>query len=257
MDEHTRNGVLHLGFSSLASEKWLVHGFSTRRGGVSEGAWRSLNLGGAGGYDRASVAENRRRFLVALGIEPRPVAGPKQVHKADVLVVENGLECAEADAVVCARAGIPLMVLGADCPLVMLADTRIHALGLVHSGRRSTVLHIVRRAVAVMRERFGSRAGDIKAGISPAIGPDCYEVDELSAKPFMDAFGGRFARKGPIGEGVLLDLPGAIGAELVQEGVLSVERASECTHCNAERFYSYRRDGPPTGRMGLLGFILP
>ena len=104
-----------------------------------------------------------------------------------------------------------------------------------------------------MRAEFGTRPENVIGGIGPGILASCYEVDEPAAAPFREAFGGRFIK--PVGERFLVDLPGAIEADLAAAGVRSIHVIRRCTHCEADAFYSYRRDGPKTGRVGLLGQI--
>jgi len=253
MSDSAGSGVSFSTFRRLEKPEWLVHGYSHRGGGVSTGPYRSLNLGTRVGDEPRLVAENRERFLKALGLELGPVVAPRQVHGARVLVVRDGTERGEADAVVCATPGIPVMVLGADCPLVLLLDVHRRAFGVVHSGRRSTTAHIVSRTLDAMKRHFGTRAQDVAAGIGPAIQGGCYEVDETAALPFQEAFGGRFVERRA--ERFFLDLPAAVSDELARDGVSRIEVLKRCTHCEERVFFSYRRDGKPTGRMGLLACL--
>jgi len=246
--------VSFLTFPGFSNVGWLKHGYSLRLGGVCAGAAASLSLGAGAREASEEILENRKRFLRALNISASKIVVPRQVHGADVLVVNDGSESGEADGAICDKAGIPLMVLGADCPLVLLADSRTRAFAVVHSGRRSTIRHIAVRAIEAMIRHFGTRAEDVLAGVGPGIQASCYEVDDKTAEEFSDAFCGRFIS--PRGSRFVLDLPGAIAFDLNEIGVLRVDMIDRCTHCEVDLFHSYRRDGKYAGRMGLLACIV-
>src|SRR5262245_11673846 len=55
-------------------DRGAIVAFSTRRGGVSPPPFDSLNLGRSTDDDPAAVAENRRRFLSSLDLDPERVA---------------------------------------------------------------------------------------------------------------------------------------------------------------------------------------
>ncbi|HEX7389153.1 MAG TPA: laccase domain-containing protein, partial [Acidiphilium sp.] len=79
------------------------HGFFTRKGGVSEGAYSSLNCSVFGKDDPEHVAENRLRAARAIGATPSSLTGVRQVHGARVITVASPLDATagiEADAMV-------------------------------------------------------------------------------------------------------------------------------------------------------------
>src|SRR5690242_17341165 len=74
--EHKANGLRILQADALTKIPWLVHGFSTRPGGVSElHGEKVLNLGFAEWDVKEKVLENRRRFQSALNAEDLTLCG--------------------------------------------------------------------------------------------------------------------------------------------------------------------------------------
>jgi YfiH family protein len=239
------------------------HGFTTRRGGVSAAPFDTLNLGMKWGDARAHVIENRRRLQVASGVERIFVA--RQVHGASVLQVSAGDVLAdvaqiEADGLFSDAPGIALGAYVADCIPVLMADERTGAFAAVHAGWRGTLAGVVPAAVRRMVDELGVQPGDLRVALGPAIGVCCFEVGE----EVVEAVARAIPR-------VLVPASGAIQRAangrahvdlkrlnvmlLEAEGVpaLSIDAGPECTSCDRERFFSYRRDKGETGQ--AIGFI--
>jgi polyphenol oxidase len=191
---------------ALALRPFPFHGagvtaiVTTRHGGVSTGAYASLNLGDHVGDDHEAVLENRRRLCDALGVVRLTVAD--QQHGARVAVIgaalagrgHAGAEDAraalpETDAMVTNLAGVALATIVADCAPVVLFDPVRQAVGVAHCGRRGAVLGVLPRTVETMRATFGCQAADLLAGIGPAIGADSYEIGLAEAADVAAAFG--------------------------------------------------------------------
>src|SRR6185437_15618671 len=114
-----------------------AHGFFTRRGGVSQGPYASLNCSLSGDDRRDAVLENRARAAAALGADPARLIGLHQVHGADVVRVTEPLrpgEGARADAMATVRPGIALGIITADCAPVLFADAEAGVIGAAHAG---------------------------------------------------------------------------------------------------------------------------
>jgi hypothetical protein len=177
---------------------------TTRHGGVSGGAYGSLNLGLHVGDDADAVLANRRRVAVALGAAPADFVFCAQSHRAEVATVtaadrgrgrgRGSVTDADApagvDAVVTAEPGVVLAVLVADCVPIVLYDPVAHVLACVHAGWRGTVAGVTTAAVARMRE-LGSDPADLLAGIGPSIQPSRYQVGEDVRDAAQAAFGDR------------------------------------------------------------------
>jgi len=217
--------------------------FSTRQGGVSEGAFESLNLGLLTHDEAAHVAENRRRLCAALGVDPELLSLNKQVHAATVNRAEAGRRGREGDGLWTDERGLPMLKLTADClPIALARVNGSPALALLHAGRRGLLEGIVEAGVAAL-------GGELAAVIGPGIGPCCYEVGDDIAADYRDRFGdeavkGRNLDLWTVGERVLRDA-----------GVEAVQRLDLCTACDSQQFFSHRRDGPVTGRQGVIGYV--
>ena len=256
-----------LQLAELYQYKDLVHGFSTRRGGVSQPPFFSLNLSLDVGDDSASVGENRRLFLSDLGIGNKPLVKTKQVHEDQILVIDRETACAvgfpeavrfaPADALITAVGGIILAVSVADCVPLLLFDRKEGVVATVHGGWRSTAARLGSKVVRKMGEIFGTRPEDIVVGIGPAIGPCCYEVDEPVISAFSDLSPRWQEWVQEEGRGHWhLDLIRANQTLLLEVGVPQGQIFSSgiCTSCQQELFFSHRRDGGKTGRM--MGLIM-
>jgi YfiH family protein len=201
--------------------------FTTRRGGVSEGPYASLNLGLRTEDDPERVAENRERIRSAAGAA-RLLQG-RQVHGTRVMVDGQGIE--EADGQVTSAPGVAAVVLVADClPVALAGPERV---GVVHAGWRGLAGGVLEEGVQAV--------GAVAAAIGPGIGPCCYEVgDDLRA-----VFGTSERT---------LDLKAIARARLQAAGVREIHDCGLCTACEAERFFSHRRDRGVTGRQAGLAW---
>jgi YfiH family protein len=201
--------------------------FTTRRGGVSEGPFASLNLGLATDDDDERVRANRDRVLARTGAAR--LAQAYQVHGTTVAVDAD--ERVEADGQVTTRPGVAAIVLTADCLPVALAGP--DAIGVVHAGWRGLAAGVLEAGVAA--------TGAVAAAIGPGIGPCCYEVgDDVRA-----VFGTT---------GRTLDLKAIARARLQAAGVAEIHDCGLCTACDADRFFSHRRDRGVTGRQAGLAW---
>jgi len=211
--------------------------FSTRLGGVSEPPFDSLNLGLLTEDAEEAVAENRRRLAAALGLAPEQVVFARQVHGTRLLHHPRAGGVVEADGHIVVEPGLAPLVFVADCLPVALYGPG--GLAMVHAGWRPLAGGILAAAA--------ESVGATRAAIGPGIGPCCYEVGEevLSA----------FAGLGDVAEGRMLDLPEVARRLLAEAGVESVESAGLCTSCEAELFFSHRRDRGRTGRQAGIGWI--
>jgi len=217
--------------------------FSTRQGGVSGGRFESLNLGMLTHDEATLVAENRRRLCATLGADPEQLAMNKQVHAATVNRAEAGERGRDGDGLWTDEPGLPLLKLTADClPIALGRVDGSPALALLHAGRHGLLEGIVEAGVAAL-------GGRLAAVIGPGIGPCCYEVGADIAADYRARFGDEALR------GRNLDLWAVSERVLRDAGVESVERLDLCTACDSARFFSHRRDGPVTGRQGVIGYV--
>jgi YfiH family protein len=198
----------------LAGCDWLEHGFGTRRT-VWDAAGR--------------------------------LASAKQVHSSRCLYAATAGRIGEADALITDQPGLLLAVRTADCLPIFVADPEHRAVAAIHAGWRGIVAGILAEVLGRMAERFGSRPDALLVALGPAIGACCYEVGPEVAARFRELFPEREDLNGR----ARLDLAEAARRQLLEAGVRQEQLALAglCTRCLADEFYSWRRDGPRTGRM--------
>ncbi len=281
--QRVHRGLRILQVPALAKLPWLVHGFSTRVGGVSKlKGKRVLNLGFTEWDTRENVKQNRRRLQAALDAHEMKLVPLLQFHSDAILRFASApTEPARADASVTKNAGLLLAVQTADCVPILLVDAKNRAAATVHAGWRGTLARIVEKAIGRMHMEFGTRSESLLAAIGPAIGECCYEVGtEVAA-----AFSGQFAnaaeffdelRTGdepnplqwlnmmppghqPPPKKVLLDLRKANRSQLLAAGVPAgnIFVSDLCTGCRRDLLFSYRKEGSQSGRMMAVIGIRP
>ncbi len=227
----------------------VPHAFTTRRGGVSAGAFAARDGAGLNLDDRednpADVAENRRRVAQALGFKAEQVARLNQIHGLDVVEAHSaGVQT--ADALVSRTPGLLLAIGTADCYPLLLADEEAGIIGAAHAGWKGTLGQIGARTVEAMT-RLGATPATIRAAVGPGICGAHYEVSAEVAGQFRAA--GMAESVSAVGGGEHLDLAGANRAGLLAAGLLP-EHLWVSGRCSTEdEFYSYRRDSGRTGRM--------
>jgi polyphenol oxidase len=221
------------------------HGFFTRRSGVSDGLYASLNCGFGSGDASETVARNRAIAMERLNLPADHLATCYQIHSATVATIEElwAPEAApRADAMVTRVPGIALGILTADCAPILFRDPIAGIIGAAHGGWRGAFAGIVEATIACM-EANGAERARIRAAIGPCIARGSYEVgpefpqpfvaeDSASASCFTPAF-----RTGHF----MFDLPGYIEHRLARSGIGSVQRAANDTVAEEEHFFSYRR----------------
>jgi len=286
----SRNGVSLLQVPAWrgrnAVNKWLWHGFSTRRGGTSraycgEGEAGELNLGFTAADEREAVVQNRRLLAEAVtGESDTPIVALRQFH-SNLVIVVSGADAGrerprKADGAITAEPGLLIAIQTADCIPVLVADKRRRVVGAFHAGWRGTVKRIVELGVGRMRLEFGSQPEDLIAAIGPGVGQCCYAVGEEVVTEFESQF--RYGRdlfrevfdsdpvrtkypmlfltqRAPghaaIGPAVHLDLIEANRRQLLDAGVKAsaISLTGGCTNCHTDMFFSHRASRGHAGRM--------
>jgi YfiH family protein len=216
--------------------------FSTRRGGVSEPPFHTLNLGRSTADRPEAVDENRRRLLVSLGLDPLRLATAGQVHGDAVSRVEVPGHTADCDALFTREPGLALAVSAADCvPILFDAPGAVAA---CHAGWRGMSRGIAARVVHALVGDAGQRAGAIRVHLGPCIRVCCYEVGADVAGRFPPEAVSR------VGSSLRLDLVSAARLQLLEAGIpeSSVSDTGACTACEPDWYFSHRRDAGRTGR---------
>jgi YfiH family protein len=233
---------------------------TTRAGGVSAGAYASMNVGVAVGDAPDDVTVNRARLAAAMGAAPvflRQVHGTRvvRVGAADAAA---GAPVHEADAAVTSEPGVACVVQAADCLPVLLVAPNAAAVAAAHAGWRGLAQGVVRATVDAVCAAGACGPGDLSAWLGACIGPDAFEVgaDVVAAFGATSTGDGAGApRFRPHREGKwLADLPGLARDALSVAGVKEIAGGTWCTFNDASRFFSFRRDRV-TGRMAAAVWI--
>ncbi len=235
----------------------VAHAFFTRRGGVSEGVYASLN-GGVGSRDAPdAVRVNRGRMAAALAIAPERLAIPFQVHSADALAVDAPFsrdKRPRCDALVTATPGLGLGVTGADCGMILFVDAEARVIGAAHAGWKGALGGIVEATVAAMAA-LGARVDRIKAALGPCIAQPSYEVgpEFVAAFEADDKGSDRFFTRSVNVERSMFDLHCYIADRAARAGIAGFEDLGLDTYADEARFFSYRRathrNEPDYGRL--------
>jgi YfiH family protein len=271
---------------------WLMHGFSTRTGGMTtvykpDARTGELNLGFTASDSKETVLVNRRLFASAVSKKaaPAPLVTLKQIHSSIVQVVgktDAGDEAKhKADGMMTNKPGILLGIQTADCIPVLVADRKKRAVAAFHAGWRGTLKRIVENGVGRMRMEFGSRPEDMIAAIGPGIGACCYAVGEEVRMEFESQFAyapelfsevydsdpvkekypllfltARAPGHSNIGPALHLDLVEANRRQLLDAGLSpkNIFIQGDCTSCRTDRYFSHRADHGFTGRsLSVIG----
>lgn len=216
---------------------------TTRIGGVSSGAYASLNLGSHVGDSSEAVAENRRRLRTIL---PEAPVWLEQVHGTQAVALEAAEHGTEADAVVSRSPGRVCAIMTADCLPVVLCDRDGSVVAAAHAGWRGLCDGVLERTVASMQVPPTS----LIAWMGVAIGPSAFEVGSEVRAAFMakNVQAKAAFRPSQNPEKWFADIYLLTTQRLQECGVRAVFGGEGCTFSEPDRFFSYRRDGV-TGRM--------
>ncbi|MBU0687830.1 MAG: polyphenol oxidase family protein [Candidatus Margulisbacteria bacterium] len=166
-----------------------------------------------------------------LNIKEKDLISAEQIHGDGISVVNKrylGQKISLVDALITSEKGVPLVIRTADCAPILIYDPQKNILALVHAGRKGTELEITTKTIEKMKS-LGSNPKDLTAKIGPCIGKCCYPMD----------IGGENLKQ--------LEKAG------VQKEKIDIH--PDCTCCNTDKYYSYRGDGPGTGRMFLVAML--
>ena len=209
-------------FPSLNAIENIRHGFIVRIPGIDVSADKAEAL--------RRLDAVHRDYRKQIGVGDWPLLTAQQVHGDKIAVVDRPIhhdhEYQGCDGLITNQRKHALGVHVADCGAVYIVDPKTPAIGLVHSGKKGTELAIAAKAIAQMKQHFGSDPADLVVQLSPCVRPPHYEID--------------FAAK-------IIDQCRAAGVEHIHDSGI-------CTACDVNRYYSYRAEKGKTGRMlALLG----
>lgn len=205
---------------------------------------------------RALVAKNRKDFLSSAGIGHEKIVEPYLVHGSRAVVIDekNYKEPHRADGFITDREEIALTITVADCFPLYVSDRVKRVVGLSHAGWRGITQGIVEHTIEAFVSAFGSDPKDIFLGIGPGIQKCHFEIRDDSIDKFKH-YSSFVKEKG--NGAYTVNLQGIIIEKAIQKGIRTIEAKSECTYCESETYFSYRRDKPniPEVMLAYIGMI--
>lgn len=253
------NGVV--GFVSPLLERCGVpHAFSTRIGGVSSGAFESLNLGNPSGTpirdSDAHITANYQRLFAALGLTGRQLCRVHQVHGREVVTLRPGdtpPHGVQADALLTDSPELTLSVRTADCVPILAADVEGRFVAAIHAGWRGVIAGMLPVTLQAMRQ-LGVSPEKMIVAIGPCIGVQAFEVGEEVAGEFEQAFPEAPPVVRHTGRKPHVNLRQAVESQALRFGVPAeqIDTADLCTVRDASLFFSHRRDNGLTGRLAAV-----
>ena len=240
----------------------LMHGFSTREGGVCDVPYSSLNLHWDEDGCQADVTENYRRFAKGAGFCYEDMAIVSHEHGATVLRLDAshrgcGFDkppLTYCDGIVTNDPAVTLVTSHADCGAFFMYDPITQSIGMAHAGWKGTLAQIGFVMAKTIQQEYGAKPEDIIAVAGPCICPRCFEVDESLADTFVEAFSDPAVKlPGKPGK-AYVDLQMCSAIQFLRAGIMPehITLMDACTYENSEHFFSYRRDKGITGSMAAF-----
>jgi polyphenol oxidase len=262
MIRHEQGELAYFSYPLFEPFEQILCVVSSKKGGVSAQPFDSLNLALSVGDDPVAVMTNRERLCKTIGVEVDAMTIAQLVQGTHVELVTSssrGLNAAEkaqrfvdTDGLITNVADVPLFIFIADCAALSFFDPKRKVIGIGHAGWRGAVGGIARKMVEAMNRAFDCNPADVLVGISPSIGPCCYQVREDVFAAFQGAYpkqASTFFVQQPDGS-IHLDMWKALTYQLQSSGIQEahIELAGICTACHTDVFYSNRSEGGLSGR---------
>lgn len=259
-----KEGVGVICSERFLAEPGITHGFTTRRGGVSEPPFDTLNLGTTRDEPYSNIMENYRRLSRAYGLRFEELSLVKHEHGVNILRIDAGdagrgisrEEFDFCDGLVTNDPNVTLVTCHADCSAFFVYDRVTRSIGLAHAGWKGMFGRIGQKLVQKMQSEYGADPKDMIAAVGPCICEKCFEVERELAERFTEEFecpGIYTVRPERPGKGYV-SLRAAAVIQLMDAGVplSSVSVMKRCTVEEKELFFSYRRDGKGSGSMAAF-----
>lgn len=261
-----RKGVGFYQIPAFLDTGLVQHAFTTRKGGISQGCYASMNLSWERTTDSMETETNYRIACEALGVPADALIIVNCQHTNRVKVVSHAqagdgftrkyrADEEGFDGLITDDPSVVLCTVHGDCTPLFFLDVKRRVAALCHAGWKGLVNRIVKHVLDAMQEQFGTRPEDVLAAVGPCIQACCFEVHEDVAKPYREAFPeANGVLSGPKPDKYRVDLQRGAAYELFTWGIPAkqVTVSNLCTCCQCERFHSYRRDGKQGGSMASI-----
>ena len=228
----------------LQKFKNLKHCFFSRKNGVSEGMYKSLNCGLGSEDKEENVLQNLALVSKKIGCKKESLITLNQKHSNEVVFFNSNAEIKnklDGDAIVSTVKNIGISILTADCAPILLYDHSKKIIGCIHSGWKGALNGVIRNTVKKFEE-LNSNIDNLIAVVGPCIGKESYEVKIDFYERFIDQNlkYEKFFKKIE-GEKYIFDLRGFINKEISDSNIKNIENIVMDTFAKKEFFYSYRR----------------
>jgi YfiH family protein len=237
-----RKQLAVLEFPNISEIQDIRHGVFARHGGMSRGAYESLNISLGIGDEEKTVLKNRR--IISAYLQMGVLAFARQVHGKNVLVIDaippsvenpSFFTVGTGDALITNLTGVGLVIQVADCQAVMMADPAKRVIANVHVGWRGNTWNIVGQTINVMRNRFDCDPSKLHVGIGPSLGPCCAEFVNYKTEIPKIYWQYKDTRH-------RFDLWRITTQQLAAAGVdvKNISVSGVCTKCHSDVYFSYR-----------------
>ncbi len=254
----------YITFPILSKYDELLHCFTTRKGGVSEGPYESMNLGLGSGDDRSKVRKNYEILAEKLDIDLYSIIKPYQSHTSNIKYVGEKDrkktflkpdKLMDVDGLITDKRNVALITIHADCTPIFFYDPTKKVIGMAHAGWRGTVDNIAGKMVNELLDTMDSKPEDIKVAIGPSLGQSCFEVDKDVADIFLEKdkkFEEFMIKKGIKYHFDLWEINKYL---LMSKGIKeeNIEVSGLCTKCRNDLFFSHRGQ---KGKRGLMAGLI-
>lgn len=256
---YENDGIVTVHSNMLNRQSRIIHGFTTRLGGVSPVPFDTLNFSFSRADAHKNVIENFHRLANSRKLNYNSFVLVNHEHGNKAIRVDRR-DCGRGlfreplpycDGLVTDDPDVTLITIHADCGGIFLYDNVNHVIGLAHSGWKGTLYRMGKKLVEAMVIEYGSDPNNIKAALSPCICFDCFEVDDSLGDEFIREFRCVELAK-PAGPGkAYVNIEAALSIQLFEAGIQpsNLSLMHHCTVEESKHFYSYRRDGKGTGAM--------
>jgi YfiH family protein len=254
----TTNNLLLYRIRAFDAYLGLTHAIFTRKGGVSQAPYHSLNLGSTVGDEAEAVRKNFEQACQAVNITPDQTVSSYLVHDRRILTINKTNRqqvMGQADGLITSDPDVYLFMRFADCTPLIFYDPIRGAVGLSHAGWRGTMQNVADATVTAMVNQLGCQPPNIIAVIGPAIGPCCYEVGPEVMAAATERFADPttlFIHRNGRANYAHFDMWEANRRQLAASGVEQTIQSKICTACHTAEFFSHRAEKGRTGRFGVI-----
>ena len=251
------NNNLDILHSPAITNDIFYHGFTTRTGGVStHPGCRSLNMSNSQDT-KIIVDENRRRLASTANFKLDNFVIAKANHGNTVWLADLPEPKGGYDGIITNKCAYTIAAPGADCNIVLFADSKLGVCGTAHAGWKGVLAGIIEEMMRSLTQHFNCQPNNIHVALGPSLAPCCFEIGEDVAKPFETKYGKSIVIHDKCWNKPHLNLQQAIRLELEKWGVPSLNiddsTCTICTKCHPDKFFSFRSSGKPFGNQ--IGFI--